>query len=274
MKRTELSQALAVAVKAACAAGALMRRNARAVKKINEATQHDIKLELDVRCQKLIERTLRKAFPAMAILGEEGVLGDPNSTARWVVDPIDGTVNFAYGIPHACVCVALQLKVKKVDPAQVKAGRAFPDGYETMVGVVYDPFLDELWTAVRGRSARLNGRPIRVSDRKKLNEAIIAMGFAKYRETLAATLPVLNQLIHRVRKIRILGAAALSMVWVGNGRMDAYHERGVRLWDIAAGGLIVECAGGEFWRRAVPGEYSYEIIVNNGKLRRQIIAAG
>ncbi len=274
MNRTELVKALAVAVKAARAAGALMRRNTNAVKKVNEASQHDIKLELDVRCQKLIERTLRKAFPAVAILGEEGVLGDPNSTARWVVDPIDGTVNFAYGIPHACVCVALQLKAKKADRAQVKAGRAFPDGYETMVGVVYDPFLDELWTAVRGRPARLNGRPIRVSERKKLNEAIIAMGFAKYRETLAATLPVLNKLIHRVRKIRILGAAALSMVWVGNGRMDAYRERGVRLWDIAAGGLIVECAGGEFWRRAVPGDYSYEIIVNNGKLRRQIIAAG
>lgn len=251
-----------------------MRRNARAVKKINEATQHDIKLELDVRCQKLIERTLRRQFPAIAILGEEGVLGDPNSAARWVVDPIDGTVNFAYGIPHACVCVALQLKAKKMNRAQVKAGGAFSDGYETMVGVVYDPFLDELWTAVRGQSARLNGQPIRVSERKKLNEAIIAMGFAKYRETLAATLPVLNRLVHRVRKIRILGAAALSMVWVANGRMDAYRERGVRLWDIAAGGLIVECAGGEFWRRALPGEYSYEIIANNGKLRRQILAVG
>jgi myo-inositol-1(or 4)-monophosphatase len=273
MKRADLSRALAVATRAARAAGALMRRNLRSRKQVNEATQHDIKLELDVRCQRLIERTLRKEFPAIAILGEEGVLGDAHAAVRWVVDPIDGTVNFAYGIPHACVSIALQVRSKTINPARVKAGRAFPDGYETVLGVVYDPFLNELWTAMRGQPARLNGKPIRVSARKNLNEAIIAMGFAKYRETLTATLPVLNRLVHRVRKIRILGAAALSMVWVANGRMDAYRERGVRLWDIAAGGLIIECAGGEFWRRTVPGEHSYEIIAHNGKLRRQILAA-
>ncbi len=272
MKRTELARSLAAAVKAARAAGALMRRNLAAVKRVNESSQHDIKLELDVRCQKLIERTLRAAFPAVSILGEEGVLGDTHADARWVVDPIDGTVNFAYGIPHACVSIALQ--VKSSGKVRSKSGLVYPDGYETVVGVVYDPFLDELWTAIRGQSARLNGKPIRVSSRKRLNEAIIAMGFAKYRETLTATLPVLNHLVHRVRKIRILGAAALSMVWVATGRLDAYRERGVRLWDIAAGGLIVECAGGEFWRRAVAGEHSYEIIAHNGKLRRQITAAG
>src|SRR3954469_20300278 len=108
MKALNHPRALAVAVRAAKAAGALMRKNFNSVKKINEATQHDIKLELDVRCQKLIERTLRKAFPGYAILGEEGTLGDIQSEYRWVVDPIDGTVNFTYGIPHCCVSIALQ----------------------------------------------------------------------------------------------------------------------------------------------------------------------
>ena len=83
-------------------------------------------------------------------------------------------------------------------------------------------------------------------------------------------LPVFNHLIHRVRKIRLLGAAALSMTWVADGRMDAYKEYGVRLWDIAAGGLIVECAGGEFWYRCVGDDHTYEICVSNGIMRKQI----
>lgn len=144
--------------------------------------------------------------------------------------------------------------------------------YETLIGVVYDPFTDELWTAIRGRPARLNGRIIRVSERRKLNEAIVGLGFAKCGETLARMLPVFNRLVHRVRKIRILGAAALSMTYVATGRLDAYREYGLRLWDIAAGGLIIECAGGEFWRRPVEGEHAYEILANNGRLRKQIEA--
>ena len=105
--KMQLNAALACAVRAAKAAGQIMRKNLLATKKINEATQHDIKLELDVRCQKVIERELRKSFPRLPVLGEEGITGDPNAELRWVVDPIDGTVNFTYGIPHAAVSIAL-----------------------------------------------------------------------------------------------------------------------------------------------------------------------
>ena len=261
MKRPRTHEALATAVVAARAAGKMMRDNLRATKKINEATQHDIKLELDVRCQKRIERELRRAFPGIAILGEEGVLGDPGAPTRWVVDPIDGTVNFSYGIPHACVSIALQARGVR---------RAVRGEFETLVGVVYDPFTDELWTAIRGGLARLNGRVIRVSRRKDLREAVVGIGFAKGRLTLQRMLPTFNGLIRRVRKIRIMGAAALSMVYVASGRMDAYIEYGLRLWDVAAGGLIVECAGGEFWRRALPSDYAYEIIASNGRLRGKL----
>lgn len=237
-----------------------MRRNLRAVKRINEATQHDIKLELDVICQKIIERRLRHAFPSIPILGEEGVLGDPEAPVRWVVDPIDGTVNFSYGIPHACVSIALQV-----------SARRGPDcAFRSVVGVVYDPFCDELWTAVRGQKARLNGKLIQASKRKKLDEAIVALGFAKHRFTLEKMLPTFNHLIHRVRKVRIMGAAALSLVYVATGRMDAYIEYGLRLWDIAAGGLIVECAGGEFWNEGVGGDYTYQIVASNGQLGSQL----
>src|SRR5205809_2787986 len=136
------------AVRAAKAAGQLMRRNLRAAKRINAATPHDIKLELDVLSQKLIERILLDSFPGTYILGEEGMRGDPRAEHRWVVDPIDGTVNFCYGIPHACVSIALQIRSSKFKVQSSK----FSDGdYSTVVGVVYDPFGDELWTAIRGQ---------------------------------------------------------------------------------------------------------------------------
>jgi myo-inositol-1(or 4)-monophosphatase len=252
-----------------------MRRNLRSPKKINSATRHDIKLELDVRCQKLITTTLRSAYPSIAILGEEGVVGDIEAQHRWVVDPIDGTVNFTYGIPHCCVSIALQTRNVECSSMRKDQKRAEPHpdaSYQTVVGVVYDPFCDEMWTGIRGHPAYLNGEVIRVSRRKRLNETIISIGFAKSKTTLSQMLPVLNRLAHRVRKIRIMGAAALAMTYVANGRMDGYLEAGIRLWDIAAGGLILECAGGDFWHEPVAGEHKYRVMANNGRLRRALQA--
>lgn len=261
LKPAELKRALATAEAAARAAGKMMRDNHRAKKKINLATQHDIKLELDVRCQKKIEQMLRKDFPEIPILGEEGITGDPTAAHRWVVDPIDGTVNFTYEIPHACVSIALQSRFGNTGTEA---------DYKSVVGVVYDPFCDEMWTAIRGQPAKLNNIRIHVSARTRLNESIVALGFAKKKDTLEKMLPTFNQLIHRVRKIRLMGAAALSMVYVASGRMDAYSEYGLRLWDIAAGGLIIECAGGEFYHHPVDGEYTYRLIASNGKLRKKL----
>ena len=257
-------RALFVAVRAARAAGALLRRNWRAPKKIEAATQHDVKLELDVRCQNLIQRRLRTAFPAVAFLGEEGTAGDPRAPYRWVVDPIDGTVNFAYEIPHACVSIALQ--ARRAMPGQTPTG----GDYETLVGAVFDPFCGELWTAVRGGPARLNGRPIHVSRRARLREAIVSIGFARYDAAWQKKLPPFQDLVRRVRKLRLMGSAALDLVYVASGRMDAYLECGVRLWDIAAGGLIVECAGGEFWRQSIGEPHIYHVIATNGLLRRSL----
>lgn len=256
--------ALASAVDAAQAVGRLLRKNRHATKQANEVSQHDIKLQLDVDSQKLIERKLRQKFAQVALLGEEGIAGRADAEYRWVVDPIDGTVNFTYGIPHACVSIALQQQTRK------PGASTYPDGYDTQVGVVYDPFCDEMWTAIRGQAPRLNGRVVQVSHRSRLAEAIVSIGFAKSRENLEATLPYFNSLVHRIRKIRMMGAAALALTYVASGRFDAYIERGIRLWDIAAGGLIVECAGGEFWREAVPGEHAYRMIADNGLLRKKL----
>jgi myo-inositol-1(or 4)-monophosphatase len=248
----------------------MMRDNLRSTKKINSSSQYDIKLELDVLCQKRIEKMLRAAFPTIPILGEEGILGDPAAPDRWVVDPIDGTVNFTYGIPHACVSIALQSRPMRQDARQAHNEQ----DYHSVVGVVYDPFCNELWTAIRGQRAYLNGAPIQVSNRRKLKESIVALGFAKQDFTLDKMLPTFNELIHQVRKIRIMGSAALSLVYVATGRMDAYAEYGLRLWDIAAGGLIVESAGGEFFHEAVKGEYTYRLLANNGLLRKALEKAG
>ena len=259
-----LNKAQAAAVKAARAVGALMRRELHASKRANAVTQHDIKLELDVRSQALIEKTLSVPFPQVAVLGEEGVAGNENADCRWVVDPIDGTVNFAYGIPHACVSIALQQRAPSAGTAE------YADGYQTLLGVVYDPFCDELWTGIRGQPARLNGKVVRVSRRSKVSDAIVSIGFAKSREYIDATLPYFSKLVYRVRKIRMMGAAALGLTYVATGRFDAYIERGIHLWDIAAGGLIIQCAGGEFWHRAIPGAHAYRMVASNGLLRRSL----
>jgi myo-inositol-1(or 4)-monophosphatase len=259
-----LGQAQAAAVRAAQSAGALMRSQLHASKRANSVTQHDIKLELDVRCQKLIEKSLRRTFPRVAVLGEEGVVGQINTEYRWVVDPIDGTVNFAYGIPHACVSIALQQRAKTLASAD------FEDGYQTMVGVVYDPFCDELWTGIRSQPARLNNKIIHVSRRRKLSEAVVSIGFAKSQEMLTTTLPYFSKLVYRIRKIRMMGSAALGLTYVASGRFDAYIEQGISLWDIAAGGLIIECAGGEFWHKAISGEHKYRMVATNGLLRRSL----
>jgi myo-inositol-1(or 4)-monophosphatase len=182
-----------------------------------------------------------------------------------VVDPIDGTVNFTYGIPHACVSIALQHKTREARKGE------HPDApFQTLLGVVYDPFTNELFTAIKGQPAKLNGRKISVSNRARLEEAIVSVGFAKSAASLDRMLPEFNNLVHKVRKIRIMGAAALAMVYVAAGRFDAYVEGGVRLWDIAAGGLILECAGGDFWNQSVDDQHTYKIIANNGELRKKL----
>jgi myo-inositol-1(or 4)-monophosphatase len=269
MNRNELQSALTAAVAAAREAGALIRRNLRSAKTVKSVTSHDIKLELDVRCQRLIERRLRRAFRDIPLLGEEGDRAGSDVACRWVVDPIDGTVNFAYGIPHACVSIALQERAAPPSNASSRPGRnAAGAGFETVLGVVYDPFQDELWTALRGGPARLNGRVIHVSTRDKLADAIVSIGFAKSRSNLERALPYFIWLARRVRKIRMMGSAALGLTYVATGRLDAYIERGISLWDIAAGGLILECAGGVFWHEPTRGRLRYRMIASNGLLQK------
>ena len=221
-----MKQYLDAAENASLAAGKLLRENFQQLKRVKAVAAHDIKLEIDIQAQELIGKLLLEEFPAHALYGEEGIVGDQSSEHQWIVDPLDGTVNYFYGIPHFCISIALRLRK------------------EIVVGVIYDPIREEMWTAQRDQTAELNGTPIHVSDRAQLAEAIISIGLAKTGETINTNFPLLQQMVHRVRKCRVLGSAALDMAYVACGRLDAYIETGISLWDIAAGSLLVQNAGG------------------------------
>jgi myo-inositol-1(or 4)-monophosphatase len=269
------------AVKAARAAGKVMRDNWLKPKRVKLDDLHDVKLELDVRCQHLIEKILRAEFPQIPLLGEEGDSGDVRAEYRWVVDPIDGTVNYFYGMPHAGVSIALQSKSDKWQVTGDMKGnrrRAANHGtchlsHATVVAVIYDPFADELWTTVRGQPTRLNGKIVRVSTRSRLEDTVIAMGFSKSQENMNKSLPHLNRLARRVKKIRVMGSAALELAYVASGRLDAYVERTINLWDVAAGQLLVENAGGEFFALPAPGG-KLRMCASNGKLRGKLKVDG
>ena len=250
-----LISAQRAAIKAARAAGKIMRDNWNAPKRVKQLDLHDVKLELDVRCQKVIEKILSQAFPKVPLLGEEGNSGDINAPYRWVVDPIDGTVNYFFGMPHAAVSIALQATA--------------PGSRIAEVGVIYDPFTDELWTVLRNGKTKLNGRTFSVSKRGKVGEAIVAMGFSKSRENMEKSIPHMNRIARRAKKIRIMGSAALELAYVASGRLDAYIERTINIWDIAAGGLMVEQSGGEMFLIKLP-DGRLRMCADNGLLRRKL----
>ena len=251
-----MSTYLETAVAAARAAGNLLRDNFGGDLHVNAFAAHDIKLELDEKAQELITQMILQRHHDHAIFGEEGIGGDQDSEFQWVVDPLDGTVNYFYGIPHFCVSVALRQKE------------------EILVGVIYDPMREELFTAERGGPALLNGKPMAVSARTKLSEAIVSVGLAKVAQTINLGLPVMQDLIHRVRKCRMMGSAALDLAYVASGRLDAYIEAGVRIWDVAAGVLLVENAGGHVLMTPRPDAPDKITVVASSGLIAEISESG
>jgi myo-inositol-1(or 4)-monophosphatase len=240
-------------------AGQFLRAQFGQIQKVNQSEIHDIKLQIDVDTQRLIESKLMKAFPKSCLVGEEECTGDLTSEYRWVVDPLDGTVNYTYAIPHFCVSIGLQ----KRNPNAPLASAL--EGYESVLGVVYDPMRDELFTAEKGKGAFLNGKAIRVSSRKEMNESIFSIGFSKSEESLARGLSYYTFFTRKARKIRTMGSAALDLAYVASGRMEMYLEFKVSLWDIAAGILMVTEAGGLIDLKPIEGTpYAFETLATNG----------
>ena len=217
-----------VAVDAARAAGRLLRDELAGVRRIAyKGAPTNLVTEMDQRAEAEILGRLRGAFPEDAILSEETGASAGRSGRRWIVDPLDGTTNYAHGLPIFGVSIALE------------AGR------RVALGVVYDPSRDELFVAERGGGATLNGAPIRVSAAASLVESLLVTGFPyDIRETRDTNLPEYAAFSVRARAVRRLGSAVLDLAWVACGRFDAFWELRLGAWDVAAGSVLVEEAGG------------------------------
>jgi myo-inositol-1(or 4)-monophosphatase len=219
---------LNIAVKAARRAGAIINRAAQDVDALTVSTKrhNDFVTEVDQAAEQAVIQILLKAFPDHAILAEEsGAHG--KSDFVWIIDPLDGTTNFIHGFPQYCVSIGLRYK-----------------GTVTQA-VIYDPGRNELFTATRGHGAYLNDRRMRVSKRKQLDDALIGTGFPfRSGEHMDEYAAVLRQVMEQTAGVRRAGAAALDLAYVAAGRLDGFWEMGLSPWDMAAGSLLIQEAGG------------------------------
>lgn len=255
---TDLQEALRVAVEAARAAGAIHLAHLGRVPGIRSKGRfNDLVTEVDTLAEAAIRAVIAAAFPDHAVLGEEEGLGGGMETgaARWIVDPLDGTVNYAHGYPVFCASVGLEWEGQRV------------------VGAVFDPTRDELFTATRGGGAFLNGAPIRVSVTPSLTTpALVATGFP-YGLEGGRNLALVERLLGLGVPLRRPGAAALDLCNVACGRMDAFWELGLKPWDAAAGSLIVEEAGGRVTDAVGSADpYGEMIVATNGHLHPELLA--
>ena len=221
---------LNIATRTARQAGDLIRRYVGDVDKVRIQLKdaNDFVSEVDKQAEREIIQALRRAYPDHSILGEEsGKHGDESAEYQWVIDPLDGTTNFLYGLPHFAVSIGLKQR-----------GRLF-------LGVIYDPLRDEMFAAVRGDGATLNNRKIRVSSRLSLDNALLATGVPfRTNQNLELYLETLRVLVPGTAGVRRFGSAALDLAWVACGRYDGFWELGLQEWDLAAGALIIQEAGG------------------------------
>jgi len=219
---------LNIAIRAARNAGSLIMRSLLHVEHLEVTTKgrNDYVSEVDHLVEQEIIKVIKKAYPDHAIMAEESGNAGDNDTV-WIIDPLDGTTNFLHGFPHFCVSIAVSVK-GRVEHA-----------------VVYDPQRDELFTASRGEGAKLNDRRLRISKRRDLKGALLATGFPfKYPQHHTQYMASFEALFTRVADIRRAGSAALDLAYVAAGRLDGYWEIGLENWDLAAGLLLVEEAGG------------------------------
>ena len=212
--------------------------------------------EADHASEAAIMTVIREAFPGHQILTEETGAHVQDSEYKWIIDPIDGTVNFAHGIPICCVSIGLE-----------KAG-------EMILGAVYSPFLNEFYFAERGKGALLNHKPIHVSDQTDLWKSCLVTGFPyTYLDMPNGPLDVFERFIRRGVPVRRLGSAAIDLCWVAAGRFDGFYEHSLQAWDSAAGFLLVEEAGGTVTdfagNRYSP--YQPHLVATNGKIQEELL---
>jgi myo-inositol-1(or 4)-monophosphatase len=250
-----LAEELEVALEAARRAGGVLRDGFGARPEVKYKGEVDLVTETDERAEETIREVLLGAYPSYGVLGEEGGETAGEEDARWIVDPLDGTTNFAHGLPTFAVSIALE-----------KAGTV-------VLGVVYDPIREETFVAERGQGARLNDGGIGVSETDELVRALVVTGFPYDRDEVPEAVELFGRFSVRAQGMRRLGSAALDLCFVAAGRLDAYYERGIHAWDVAAAGLILEEAGGKITDyQGRPFELEgEEMVASNGPLHPALI---
>jgi myo-inositol-1(or 4)-monophosphatase len=236
--------------------GKIQKEWLRKDKRIELKGEINLVTEVDKRCEQRIIEIIKKAFPEHNILTEETPMPEVPSPYRWIIDPLDGTTNYAHGYP--CFCTSIALELDK----------------EIILGAIYDPLLDELFTAQKGKGAFLNNERIAVSKTDQLTNALICTGFPyDIRESQVNNLDHFNHFIMEARAIRRDGSAALDLCYVAAGRFDGFWELKLCPWDVAAGKLLVDEAGGRVsdFRGGKLDIYGRQTLASNGKIHREMI---
>jgi len=216
--------------------------------------EYDVKLQLDLECQARAEEVIRNRFPEHGILGEEGRRASAANSPRWIIDPIDGTVNFFHGLPLWCSSVAVQWEG------------------QVMAGAVFMPELEDFYTARIDGPALCNDRPIAPSATASLADSMILTGLSKHIHENPVAFDLLKELTLLSQKVRVMGAAAVDICHVACGKADGYVETGIYIWDVAAAGLIADRAGARAEIVEELSEYRYRYICTNGKIDGEIKA--
>ena len=216
----------------------------------------DLVTEVDLAAEKVIKDLIQSHYPKHGILAEESGATETDSEYRWIVDPLDGTTNYAHGLPIFCVSIALEC-----------AG-------EMIIGVIYDPMRDELFAAERGNGATMNGRTIRVSKTEALTKSLLVTGFPyDIHSNKVNNIDNFTNFIRNAQAVRRLGSAAIDLCYVACGRFDGFWEMKLNAWDMAAGALIVEEAGGEVtnFDGNVFDPFKKEICASNGMIHKEMV---
>jgi len=250
---------LATAVEAALAAGRIQKQYFRQPLEIGKKGPIDLVTAADLEVERMFRALVAERFPSHVVIGEEGTSSVPPGPARyrWIIDPVDGTTNFAHGLALFSVSIALEI-----------------DG-RLEVGVIYDPMADELFTAERGGGARLNGRPIRVSSNSAIIDALLCTGFPySVHQERQQHVDVFAEFLRQAQAVRRLGSAALDLAYVAAGRFDGFWEERLHPWDIAAGVVIVAEAGGR--TTGIDGNeidvFGGHVIATNGRLHEAVLS--
>jgi myo-inositol-1(or 4)-monophosphatase len=247
---------LSVAREAALKAGGILRDNIRGIREITLKGDINLVTEMDMRSERVVVETLLASFPGHGIMAEEGTRIQGNSGFTWIIDPLDGTTNYAHGYPCFSVSIALE-----------------QEG-EIVLGVVYDPMRGELFTAQKKKGAFLNGKPIKVSGIETLIKSLLATGFPYDRKVSEKNnMDYFHDLLMASQEVRRDGSAALDLCSVASGRFDGFWELKLKPWDVAAGILIVLEAGGRIsdFSGTKFSIHDDEILASNGKIHGHLL---